>query len=334
MSITMRTALVLAMALSLLVPYDGFGESMPLALPLPSPDSFVWNPALSPAGPVLVVVSLSKQQLYVYRNGIRIGTSGVSTGRPGYETPTGTYTILQKEREHYSNIYDNAPMPYMERLTWSGVALHAGRLPGHPASHGCIRLPLVFAEKLYAITTTGTTLVIVDKASEPIILRSTPFLSTPGTSDASPEIVSNGASTWSPENSPTGPMSIVLSTYNQEVVVVRNAVEIGRAKVEMSDTQAQGTHAYLLLEGSGSEPSPVVSDRPALRWLGLDLENGRPAPAWDPRAAITSGRLRIPEDFARNVYDQLVPGTTLVITDEPFAGSPGPDRIILQADGQ
>jgi hypothetical protein len=326
--------MMFAMALSLLAPYSGSGQSVPPALPLSGPAGFVWNPALSPAGPVLVVASLSNQQLYVYRNGIRIGASGISTGKTGYETPVGTYTILQKEREHYSNLYDNAPMPYMERLTWSGVALHAGSLPGHPASHGCIRLPLAFAEKLYAITTTGATLVIVDKASEPMILRPTSFLPASGSSGAPPEMADDTAPTWLPENSPSGPMSIVLSTHSQEVVVVRNATEIGRAKVEMAFSQAQGTRAYMLLEGDGSEPGLVVSDRPALRWLDLDLESGRPAPAWDPRTEIASGRLRIPEDFARKVYDQLVPGTTLVITDEPLAKSPESGRIILQADGQ
>lgn len=330
----MKLALVLMAALSLLAPHSGHGQSAPATLTLPGPDGFVWNPALSPAGPVLVVASLSKQQLYVYRNGVRIGASGISTGKPGYETPTGTYTILQKEREHYSNIYDNAPMPYMERLTWNGVALHAGKVPGHPASHGCIRLPLAFAEKLYAITTIGTTLVIVDTASEPIILRPAAFLPAPQTAVASPGMAGEPAWTWDPDNASSGPMSIVLSTHSQEVVVVRNAVEIGRAKVEVTDVQAGGTHAYMLLQGIGNEPSPVVSGRPALRWLDLDLENGGSVPAWNPRVAITSGRLRIPEEFARKVYDQLIPGTILVVTDEPFAEPQETSGLILESDGQ
>src|SRR3546814_12301464 len=82
-------------------------------------------------------------------NGVLIGISTISSGTAGHETPTGIFTILQKKVDHKSNLYDDAPMPYMQRLTWSGIAMHAGNLPGYPASHGCIRLPLDFAERLY-----------------------------------------------------------------------------------------------------------------------------------------------------------------------------------------
>ena len=99
-----------------------------------------WHPERSPTGPVAIIVSIPKQHVFVYRNGIQIGVSPCSTGMKGHETPTGVFTILQKEKEHRSNIYDDAPMPHMERLTWGGIALHAGKLPGYPASHGCIRL--------------------------------------------------------------------------------------------------------------------------------------------------------------------------------------------------
>lgn len=78
------------------------------------------------------------QKAYVYRNGVLIGVATVSAGRPGHLTPTGVFTILQKQKEHRSTIYDGAPMPYMERLTWGGIALHAGGLPGYPESHGCV----------------------------------------------------------------------------------------------------------------------------------------------------------------------------------------------------
>jgi len=96
----------------------------------------------------------------VYRNGVPIAVSTVSTGREGRETPTGEFTILQKEVVHRSRTYDDAPMPYMQRLTWKGVAMHAGRLPGYRASHGCIRLPRGFAKLLYGITEIGTPVTI------------------------------------------------------------------------------------------------------------------------------------------------------------------------------
>lgn len=129
------------------------------------PGEYLWHPEVSPSGPVVIVVSLPEQKAHVYRNGLRIGVSTISSGKPGHSTPTGEFPILQKRVEHYSNLYDNAPMPYMQRLTWDGVALHAGRIPGYPASHGCIRLPREFAELLYDVTSHGTTVVVADESS-------------------------------------------------------------------------------------------------------------------------------------------------------------------------
>ena len=103
--------------------------------------------------PVQILVSLPTQTMTVYKGGVEIATSRVSSGKPGHTTPSGVFSILQKKRMHYSNLYDNAPMPYMQRLTWSGVALHAGRVPNYPASHGCIRMPQAFARQLFGVTT-------------------------------------------------------------------------------------------------------------------------------------------------------------------------------------
>jgi len=131
------------------------------------PGHWVWRPELAAAGPVEIVVSLPLQIAYVYRGGTLIGAATVSTGMPGYDTPVGRFNILQKRKEHYSNIYDNAPMPFMQRLTWDGIALHAGAIPGEPASRGCVRLPKTFAAKLYAATGLGATVLIVDDAPSP-----------------------------------------------------------------------------------------------------------------------------------------------------------------------
>src|SRR5271165_7144200 len=102
-------------------------------------------PRLHPQVPSSILVSLPDQLLYVYRNGVRIGRSTVSTGKPGKSTPTGVFTVLQKKVRHESSIYKGAQMPHMQRLTWTGVAMHAGNLPGYPASAGCVRLPVDFA---------------------------------------------------------------------------------------------------------------------------------------------------------------------------------------------
>lgn len=107
-----------------------------------------------------LVVSLPAQRLYVFDDGALIATSAVSTGKRGHGTPAGTFRILQKQVHHRSNKYSNAPMPYMQRLTSGGVALHAGELPGYPASHGCIRLPRAFAKRLYGLTSFATTVTV------------------------------------------------------------------------------------------------------------------------------------------------------------------------------
>jgi lipoprotein-anchoring transpeptidase ErfK/SrfK len=112
------------------------------------------------SGGVRVLVSLPLQRLWVFRGRELVATSPVSTGKSGHATPAGSFPILQKRVEHYSNRYDNAPMPYMQRLTHYGIALHGGRLPGYPASHGCIRLPHAMARRLYNMTQPGTRVTI------------------------------------------------------------------------------------------------------------------------------------------------------------------------------
>ena len=129
-----------------------------------APGEFVWKPELASEGEVEIVVSVPLQRAFVYRGGTLIGVSTVSTGRPGHATPTGRFPIMEKHREHYSNLYNNAPMPFMQRLTNGGIALHAGAIPGRPASHGCVRLPLAFAKHLFGATRVGAMVHITNKA--------------------------------------------------------------------------------------------------------------------------------------------------------------------------
>jgi len=132
-----------------------------------SPGEFVWQPERSPIGPVEIVVSIPLQRAYVYRGGTLIGVTTVSTGKPGHRTPTGRFDILEKRARHFSNLYDNAPMPFMQRLTWGGIALHAGQIPGRPASHGCVRLPLAFARNLFSVTSVGASVHIIEQSPAP-----------------------------------------------------------------------------------------------------------------------------------------------------------------------
>ena len=131
------------------------------------PGQFVWQPERSTQGEVEIVVSIPLQRAYVYRGGTLIGVTTVSTGKPGHRTPTGRFDILQKHARHFSSIYNNAPMPYMQRLTWGGIALHAGQIPGHPASHGCVRLPLAFARNLFSVTRVGASVHIIEQSPAP-----------------------------------------------------------------------------------------------------------------------------------------------------------------------
>jgi len=128
-----------------------------------TPNAFVWQDN-GEGGPVRIVVSLPDQRAYVYRGQSLVAVSTVSSGKDGKETPVGTFPVLQKETMHKSNLYESAPMPFMQRLTWDGVALHAGNNPGFPASHGCIRLPAAFAKKLFSVTRVGTTVEVVDSS--------------------------------------------------------------------------------------------------------------------------------------------------------------------------
>ncbi|MBY0558627.1 L,D-transpeptidase family protein [Hyphomicrobium sp.] len=125
-----------------------------------------------PTSPLLVVVSLRRQKVRVYDANGEIASSRISSGRPGFETPTGVFSILEKNVYHTSNIYSGASMPYQERITWSGIAFHAGDIPGFPASHGCIRLPFAFSKKLYGLTKLGTRVVVASEEVEPIAFDS------------------------------------------------------------------------------------------------------------------------------------------------------------------
>jgi hypothetical protein len=299
----------------------------------PNPGECMWMRQRSPEGPLVVIVSLPAQRVFVYRNGVRIGMSPVSTGRPGFDTPSGVYTILQKHREHYSNLYDNAPMPFMQRLTWDGLALHAGSLPGYPASHGCVRLPAKFAELLYAVTAPGSIVVVAASDTFPAAVVS-PGLFSPVDSmtGATPLPEGSGLYGWFPGRAPAGPLTVLLSTSDRQVVVFRNAIEIGRADIVVSGEPVTGTHAYVMLEGEQPGASVVVPERPAKRWMSLVMPS-HPSSEAELRAAIKAGRLAIPREFARAVYDVLKPGASVIITDEPLESVEG-DVAVMESEVQ
>ena len=198
------------------------------------PGEFFWEPELSPSGPLVIIISLPDQTLSAYRNGIRVAYSSISSGTKGRSTPAGVFTILEKEVTHFSNKYHHAPMPYMQRLTWQGVALHGGDLPGYPASHGCIRLPREFARRLYSLTTRGTTVIAVDeKESEPTFAAGPGILLPSKEGDFSEPI--QGGFEWNPQRSEEGPITILASGADKTVYVYRNGIPIGRAALRIDN---------------------------------------------------------------------------------------------------
>ena len=262
------------------------------------PGDYVWHPEVSPAGPVVVLVSLPDQVMYVYRNGVRIGRSTVSTGKQGKRTPTGVFTVLQKKVDHESSIYKGAKMPHMQRLTWSGIAMHAGNLPGYPASAGCVRLPIDFAAKLYTVTTLGSTVIIADNNSAPSQTTN------PGLLFSAQASASRGA-VWTPEKSPKGPVSIIVSAPDGAAYVYRNGIEIGRSPVGGIGRLA-GSHVYSALS------SVDASGR--RDWITTASTGGR-----SPNLKELAKRAAIPPDFLANVRTIITAGTTLVLTDAPVS---------------
>lgn len=266
---------------------------------------YIWKPEISPSGPVLIIVSTPDQLLYVYRNGVRIGRSTVSTGRAGHRTPVGVFTILQKEVDHYSTIYHGASMPFMERLTWGGIALHGGDLPGFADSHGCIRLPLEFAKKLYTITDRGTTVMVTDGNATPVTSDRPGYLLAAEGNEAVGKEAAADDYEWNPQESPAGPVSIVFSAKSSRIYVFRNGIEIGRSVARGGEKMKLGLHAYTALD--------QINSGGHRQWSAIDTLGNHDA----PDVLDLAKHLSIPPAFLTQLRTVIQPGTTLVVSDIP-----------------
>ena len=271
-------------------------EVSPLT-PKLKPGDYVWHPKVSPDGPLVVLVSVPDQLLFVYRNGVRIGRSTVSTGKPGKQTPTGVFTVLQKKVRHESSIYKGAQMPHMQRLTWSGIAMHAGHLPGYPASAGCVRMPIDFAAKLYSVTSLGTTVIIADNRSAP---RET---TNPGLLFSGKTGTTTSNFQWSPENAPKGPVSIIISNADRAAYVYRNGTQIGKAPINALP-RLSATYVYTALD--------AVDANGQREWISTTSSRGQA-----PNLEEVANRLGIPPEFDADLSELITPGTTLVLTNLP-----------------
>lgn len=311
-------------------PAWGAAKSSPVDTPPAAlrPGQWIWAGDRAAAGPMVMVVSLSEQRAYLYRNGLLEAATTVSSGKPGHRTPTGVFTILQKDRHHHSSLYDNAPMPYQERLTWDGIALHAGGLPGYPESHGCIHLPTAFAQRLFATTTLGMTVVVAAQGQAPQAVAHPSMLApvnARGAADtaAATPLGPQEDSRWQPERAPDGPVSLVLSSRDQRLVVLRGGVEIGRTRIALRSAAAwTGTHALVV-------QSVAPDGMPQWVLLGVPGHESEAGVALRPEAI---DNVRLAPAFAAQLLPLLAPGSVLVATDQAIlAHTTGARQRVLDA---
>jgi hypothetical protein len=271
----------------------------------------------------MILISIPQQEMHVYRNGIMIGRSSVSTGSKGHDTPGGVFSILEKQQSYRSKKYNDAPMPNMQRLTWTGIAMHSGQLPGYAASHGCVRLPYDFSQLLFATTNRGGTVIIGDGKTPVPRLASNPGLML-APKDFSPEMLhalGKNDYDWHPERSPEGPITIVISSADKAMYVYRNGDPIGRASVEiggkgLSGREKLGNHVFTMLEGTTGKPSRFTPKHEEARWMRVTSEGK----AVD--ADTLASRLQFSADFADKLANELKPGTTVIVTDYPAVRNP------------
>ena len=313
LALTMSAALLATAGAAQLQPLDSGGVMQ--AVERLQPGQYIWVPDIAPQGPMLVIVNIATQKLVAYRNGVPIGVSTISTGKPGHRTPLGVFTVLQKAVHHRSSKYSNAPMPYMQRLTWGGIAMHGGKLPGYPASHGCIRLPHDFAPLLFGQTRLGMTVIVVN---QPAMLRLAP---TAQTVNAGYRRGQQLPTSWRPELSPGGPVSIVVSAADRRMVVLRNGVEIGSAPVQF-EGEVDRVQAYVLQGVAGGQ----------YVWRKVPLP-GQPVTA-DAPGGEGGGRFQGTDLFRQALATVVGPGTTMIVIPDSLGNFAAPrQQMTLFEDG-
>ena len=256
-------------------------------------------------GPLQIIISIADQRISVYDNGALIARSSVSTGIPGHPTPLGVFSVISKQRWHRSNIYSAAPMPYMQRITWSGIALHAGVVPGRPASHGCIRLKNDFAIRLWRLTKRGTRVIIAPDDIRPVeIAHPRLFISKPKAASGPPEsraaIADNAAMTTAAVHPPStsnadtqqvtdlqapgsmlaavaprkvAPVSVFVSRKSSKIFVRQGFTPLFDIPVRIQDPeQSQGTHVFTVMG--------FQNEGEILRWTVVSMpEKSLPPPS-------------------------------------------------------
>ncbi|HUS97055.1 MAG TPA: L,D-transpeptidase [Hyphomicrobiaceae bacterium] len=278
------------------------------------PGDYSWAPDRSTDGAMVVIVSIPEQRAYVYRHGTLMAVTTCSTGRKGHNTPAGVFTVLQKDADHVSSTYKGAKMPYMERLTWSGIALHAGNLPGYPASHGCIRLPLDFARLLFSISHLGIAVIIADEHSQPVnVVHPGLVLSSYAKEEARAKILEVSQKKLPPQRRHQHghrPAKVLISVADRKVMIFEDGHlrAVGPLTIKNSDVPI-GSHTFVLKSAD--------AQRGVITWTAVGYHlagsNGR---LMQPETAVLD-RLSTDSKTSVLVHKLMHPGLTIVITDDP-----------------
>jgi lipoprotein-anchoring transpeptidase ErfK/SrfK len=201
-------------------------------------------------GILSVVISIDKQQLTLYSDGQPVAHSRVSTGQPGHATPTGVFSIIQRDRWHRSNLYGNAPMWFMQRITWSGVAMHQGIVPNYPASHGCIRLPEAFARQMWGTTKMGARVIVTYGDVTPVAISHAKLFKLKTPEPAEPKIEAKLEARQEPAQSST---AVVKSAHNALEVAQFAATTQGKTATDAPKVGGSALDAITYALGTSRE---------------------------------------------------------------------------------
>jgi hypothetical protein len=271
------------------------------------PGQYLWQPDLQKRGPLSIVVSIKEQLMHVHRRGVRIGVSTVSTGKKGHDTPLGVFTILQKREEHVSSIY-GSEMPFMQRLTWTGIALHAGALPGYPASHGCVRMPLKFAELVFGATRLGTPVVIANRFSAPSPVVSAGVAGRSFTRSEMGGMENRTRAYLDGDPEPRPVTSVLVSRKDGHVIVMENGAIVTEGAATIEDADQPFESEVFVLNG-------IAGNGTDLSWEAIGY-GADEAGAGATVSGNVMDRIKGPESVVTAIAERLAPGMILLVTDD------------------
>ena len=322
------------------------------------------RPEDPPKGPLQIIISITDQRVSLFDNGTLIARSSVSTGTQGHPTPLGVFSVIGKQRWHRSNIYSAAPMPYMQRITWSGIALHAGVVPGHPASHGCIRLKNDFAIRLWHLTKRGTRVIIAHDDVQPVEITN-PHLFKPKAVSGSPEFqaatvagksISPVSNVETPETTslpvpgpaPAGgaakkivPISVFVSRKLSKLFVRQGFSPLFDVPIKIENPEEPlGTHVFTAMEFQNEGAAirwTVVSIPEEFPRMSTGATKEREAPAKQTALSVplpdkansALDRIEIPQDTVERISELLTPASSLIISDNGFSHETGKDTDFI-----